>query len=112
MFAVRPLAPRCLTIVVIKKTEIQLQWSAPESHENYGVMSYVIEYQKSVADWQKQTTNCRHVICKYIVTGLESSTVYSFKVSAVNHKGVGISTDILMAKTSGKGYIHSPSHIE
>lgn len=72
-------------------SQVSLSWTAPTSTGGSTVATYVVEKSADGGvTWSTVTTVATGT--SYVVTGLTNATTYSFRVSAVNASGAGISS--------------------
>ena len=96
--SVPPPTPRNLTTVRIERTEIELKWSPPESHDVYALLYYIVEFKKFGGKWKEKNTN-NEQIETFTLTNLETGTSYSLRVSAKNNYGLSVPSATLRKKT-------------
>src|SRR5574338_362055 len=76
-------------ILEVSSTQILLRWDEPASNGS-PIIGYMIERQAPNENgYTTLVANTGNTLTYYLVTGLSPSTVYNFKVSAINSAGVG-----------------------
>ena len=79
-------APTNLTLTALLNAEIQLDWSAPVVNNGGPVTGYNIERSTNGSTWSVLINNVNGLT--YTDTGLTTSQVYHYRVSAVNAYGI------------------------
>ncbi len=74
-----PATPTDLTVTALTPTKVQLTWTDNADNES----EYVIEMQRESFEWVEAATDTANAT-QCTLTGLQSSTLYSFRVKAVN----------------------------
>ncbi|XP_066148174.1 obscurin isoform X4 [Euwallacea fornicatus] len=98
-----PDEPDSPEVAQLSDTEVLLQWRQPKHDGNSPVICYRLEYK--VADdteWIKKADNIDHEF--YLVTGLEPSQTYIFRLAAKNSIGwsdPGVPTAPILTKSEG-----------
>ena len=82
----QPEAPTNLALTALLNAEIQLDWSAPTVNNGGPVTGYNIERSTDGTTWSVLVNNVSGLT--YTDTGLTTSQVYYYKVSAVNAYGI------------------------
>ena len=70
-------------------TQVALSWTAPVSNGGSSITDYVIEYKTNAASTWSTFADGTSTSTSATVSGLSSSTLYNFRVSAVNTAGAG-----------------------
>ena len=73
---------------VVGNGSVNLSWVAPAKNGGKPVINYNIEYSTDLSSWTPYTRSAS-VDTFVLVTGLNNSTAYSFRVSAINSVGTG-----------------------
>jgi hypothetical protein len=81
-------APTALAGSRIGQGGIALTWTAPSSNGGAAISDYIIEYSTDETTWTNFSDGASST-ASATVTGLENSTAYTFRVSAVNAAGTG-----------------------
>ena len=91
-----PSAPRNLTATVASATEIGLSWAAPAQTGGADITGY--EYRHSTdggdnwGDWTAIASSAS--LTSYTVSGLDTTSTYTFQLRAVNSSGAGPHADM------------------
>lgn len=95
-----PVAPTDLSATPASSNSIDLQWANPS-----GVVTddYVSTFSGSGCTGASGSLNLGSEVDTYTVTGLSSSTSYSYEVKASNSAGTGPASDCASATTSSSG---------
>ena len=95
-----PGVPRNLAASVNSDTQITLTWDAPLDNGGSSITGYTVQYKKNAdASWSTWATN-GETDRDAPITGLTSSTLYNFRVAAVNSIGTGPYTAQVNATTN------------
>jgi len=79
--------------------EIALTWTAPSSNGGTAITDYIVEYSTDGTTWTTFSDGGSST-ASATVTGLANSTVYTFRVSAVNAAGTGTASATTNATTA------------
>ena len=100
------MAPRSITAVNISSTAILLTWlPIPSAFSNGRIVEYRITYFKAENldvtlrnedSWQTVIDGEK---LSYNITGLERFTNYLFRMAGINHRGVGVDSEPIIART-------------
>ena len=78
--------------------QVALTWTAPSvTGDGGGITDYIIEYSPNAGVTYYRFIDAVSATASVTVTGLTNTTVYRFRVSAVNASDVGVPSDVLMA---------------
>ena len=95
-----PGAPRNLTAAADGATAIVLDWDAPSDDGGSSVTGYWIEVSADRgATWSDLVRDTRSTATRYRHTGLTATTTRHYRVSAINFKGAGASSNVASATT-------------
>jgi len=78
---------------------IDLSWASPSSNGGTAVTDYVVEYSADGTTWTTFNDG-ESTTASATVTGLENSTTYTFRVSAINAAGTGPASTTASATTA------------
>jgi trimeric autotransporter adhesin len=70
-------------------SSVELSWTAPVSNGGSVITDYLIEYKKDTSSTWNTFSDGTSITTTTTVTGLNGSTDYNFRVSAVNSNGAG-----------------------
>lgn len=96
-----PDSPTALTATAVASTSVTLSWTAPAQTGGQAITDYLIQYKAAASSSYTTFAHAASTATSRMVTGLASSTVYAFQVSAVN--SVGNSTPITVGVTTSGG---------
>ncbi|XP_062322120.1 myomesin-3 [Osmerus eperlanus] len=84
-----PGAPLCLQVSDVNRDYMFLTWQPPSAEGSSPVEGYFIERcVVGLGQWSRCNSQVQKLCC-YPVIGLQDSTIYQFRVCAVNQSGVG-----------------------
>ncbi|XP_067093822.1 LOW QUALITY PROTEIN: myomesin-3 [Osmerus mordax] len=84
-----PGAPLCLQVSDVNRDYMFLTWQPPSAEGSARVEGYFIERcVVGLGQWSRCNSQVQKLCC-YPVIGLQDSTIYQFRVCAVNQSGVG-----------------------
>lgn len=89
-----PSAPLNLTALAISSTEIDLDWALPAFAGSTPITGYQIERQKEAEGFVIIVANTGNTNVFFNDTALDSDTLYSYRVAAINSVGVGAVSNI------------------
>ena len=91
-----PSAPRNLTATVASATEIGLGWAAPAQTGGANITGYEYRHSTDGGDnWGAWTAIASSAsLTSYTVSGLDTTTTYTFQLRAVNSSGAGPHADM------------------
>jgi titin len=79
-------------------TQVTLRWVAPSSDGGTAITGYKVEYSANAGTtWTVAAATTGNQAVLYTVTGLTNATAYTFRVSAVNTVGTGITSTTTVA---------------
>ena len=96
-----PQSPTGLTASAVSSSQINLSWSAPSSNGGSPITGYKVE--RSIdggSTWSTLVANTGSASTTYSDTGLQASTSYWYRVSAINSAGTGSPSNTATATTS------------
>jgi len=94
-------APTGLTANVISSSQIDLSWAAPANTDGSAITGYVIERSTDGGTtWSTIQPNTGSTSTTYSDTSLQSSTTYTYRVSAINSVGTSSPSNTASAMTS------------
>ena len=94
-----PDKPKNLEASPISPTSIIISWEAPEITGNVtAITGYKIEYKMDSGDFTVITANSGSTSSSFIHQGLDSETVYSYRVNSINSEGTGVSSSTVSIK--------------
>ena len=96
-----PSAPRNLTATVASATEIGLSWAAPAQTGGADITGYKYRHSTDGGDnWGAWTAIASSAsLTSYTVSGLDTTSTYTFQLRAVNSSGAGVRADANAAST-------------
>ena len=93
-----PSVPRNLSVTTQSSTEIRLTWTKPASDGGLTLEGYRIEYLDNNS-WQTLVANSNSMNTGYLHRGLDPGSEWTYRVSAINSKGIGPATNGMTATT-------------
>ncbi len=79
----------------VSPTSIVISWDKPEQKEKIPkITGYKIEYKIDSESYEVITENSKNTTTSFIYQGLDSSSVYSYRVSAINSEGISVSSTV------------------
>lgn len=75
-------------------SQITLSWTAPTNNGGEAISDYLVEFRTSTGNWSTFNDGV-NTTASATVTGLNSSTTYLFRVSAININGTGAASSEL-----------------
>lgn len=84
-----PDAPTGMTATTSSDTAIALSWTAPASDGGESITGYKIERKIAAGSWSDLVADTGTTGTTYSDTGLTASTLYTYRVSAINSVGTG-----------------------
>ena len=95
-----PSQPTGLTATSISSSQINLSWTAPANNGGSAITGYKIEQSTNAGStWSTLVANTASSSTTYSNTGLASSTLYSYRVSAINSVGTSPVSNTISATT-------------
>ena len=95
-----PDTPTSLSVTAINSAQIDLSWTTPSSDGGSAISGYQIERESPIGGgWAILLANTGNTNTNYSDSGLDASTEYNYRVSAINDIGVGPTSDIADATT-------------
>lgn len=95
-----PSQPTGLTATSISPSQINLSWTAPSNNGGAAITGYKIEQSTNAGStWSTLVANTASSSTTYSNTGLASSTLYSYRVSAINSVGTSPVSNTASATT-------------
>ena len=96
-----PSAPRNLTATVASATEVGLGWAAPAQTGGADITGYEYRHSTDGGDnWGAWTAIASSAsLTSYTVSGLDTTSTYTFQLQAVNSSGAGVHADANAAST-------------
>ncbi|XP_054015802.1 neogenin isoform X5 [Hylaeus anthracinus] len=99
-----PSAPRSLSLVIVTARFVTLRWQEPES-TNGDILNYYIYYKQEGAQRERIHSQLK---LEAMISGLQPSTTYEFRVVALNARGPGMSSDVLQVTTLTEANVPGP----
>src|SRR4029077_13056792 len=97
-----PGSPTGLTATSVSTSQINLSWVAPVNNGGSAITGYKIERSTdSGTTWSTIVANTASTSTTYSNTGLNPSTSYTYRVSAINSVGTSPPSNTASATTSG-----------
>jgi hypothetical protein len=97
---IAPQPPTGLSATAVLSSQINLSWSAPSDNEGSPVTGYKIERSVGGGAFSVLVANTGSTATTHSDTGLTHSTLYSYRVSAINSVGIGSPSNTASATTS------------
>ena len=98
--ATAPQPPTGLTATTISSSRINLSWTAPSNNGGSAITGYMIERSaNNGTTWSSIVNNTGSASTAYSNTGLNPSTSYSYRVSAINSIGTSSPSNTASATT-------------
>ncbi|SMH71442.1 PQQ-dependent sugar dehydrogenase [Candidatus Nitrosotalea okcheonensis] len=105
-----PGSPTSLTATTISSSQINLSWTAPSNNGGSAITGYKIERSTdSGTTWSTIVANTASASTTYSDSGLAASTVYTYRVSAINSVGTGSPSNTASATTNPISIVHAIS---
>jgi len=99
-----PDPPTGLSYVSLSTHSISFEWTAPTNNGGSDIIDYIIEYKEDIEEIWQIFNDDYNTDTEVIVNNLTQSTLYNFRVVAVNIVGNSYYSDILIESTlSGSG---------
>ncbi len=93
-----------LSVAPQSSTAISLSWNIPSDNGGAGIIGYKIERESPVGGgFSTVVANTGSLTTSYVDSGLTRSTVYNYRVSAINSLGVGSPSAAVSATINGGG---------
>ncbi|XP_053972806.1 neogenin isoform X5 [Hylaeus volcanicus] len=99
-----PSAPRSLSLVIVTARFVTLRWQEPES-TNGDILNYYIYYKQEGGQRERIHSQLK---LEAMISGLQPSTTYQFRVVALNARGPGMSSDVLQVTTLTEANVPGP----
>jgi fibronectin type III domain protein len=100
-FNVKPSNPTGLTATATSSSQINLSWTAPSDNGGSAITGYKIERSTDGGStWSTIVASTGSTLTSYSDTGLQSSTTYTYRVSAINAIGTSSPSNVSSATTS------------
>ena len=94
-----PSVPRNLSVTTESSTEVRLTWTMPVTDGGLTLEGYRIEYLADNNSWRSLVANTNSMNTGYLHGGLDPGSEWTYRVSAINSKGVGPATNGISATT-------------
>ncbi|MCY4224227.1 MAG: fibronectin type III domain-containing protein, partial [Bacteroidetes bacterium] len=95
-------APTSLRSTSIRRTSINLVWSAPQNERSSPISGYRIQSSPDITDasnWSNVVANTRNTQTSYTVTGLSPNTRRFYRVYTINSDGESFPSNVISATT-------------
>ncbi|MEO0313207.1 MAG: hypothetical protein RL140_437 [Actinomycetota bacterium] len=83
-----PSAPQNVTVTEVGYVKASLVWQNPSTNGGFSISDYQIQYSTGGSVW-KTISHSKLTSRKFTVEGLKPGVSYSFRLAAVNSKGIG-----------------------
>lgn len=84
-------------------SSISVQWGAVDCiHINGNITGYIVKYEEQDSGYMETMSIMGRNTTKVTISRLDTSTIYSIAVAAVNHGGIGVYSHPIMAETKGE----------
>ena len=97
-----PDAPTGLTATTVSSSAIDLSWTAPVDDGGASITGYKIEQKIGAGGWATLVADTGTTDVTYNDTGLTASTLYTYRVSAINSVGTGVASGEASDTTSAE----------
>ncbi len=90
--------------------QININWGLPEVDGGGDIFDYLIEYKlSSASNWSVYNDGISNLTSQ-LISGLQNSSSYDFRVSAANAKGTGVASSVFSATTPTSYSVSGPSY--
>ncbi|XP_014597754.1 PREDICTED: neogenin-like isoform X2 [Polistes canadensis] len=100
-----PSAPRNLSFIIVTARFVTLRWQEPEN-TNGDILSYYIYYKQEGVQ-RERSINTQQKL-EAMISGLQPSMTYQFRIVAQNSRGVGASSEVLRVTTQSEANVPGP----
>src|SRR6185312_3065661 len=103
-----PQPPTGLIAMANSTSQINLSWNAPSSNDGSAIIGYKIERSHDTGETWSTIANTGSTTTRYSDSGLVSSTIYTYRVSAINSFGTSSPSNVASAETGSPGQTINP----
>ena len=94
-----PSVPRNLSATTESSTEVRLTWTKPVTDGGLTLEGYRIEYLADNGSWRALVANSNSMNTGYLHRGLDPGSEWTYRVRAINSKGIGPASSPVSATT-------------